>query len=74
MAIWDVWHDKCDQGVSGVDFGNIEFDSTQAVTQFFRARYPNGHIEDFGDEIHVYASADYGDDDEPIAGATYERA
>jgi hypothetical protein len=73
MATWDVWHDKLDQGVSGVDFGRMAFENNENVIAFFNERYPTGHIEDFSDEIHVYVSLeDFMNDEEPIAGATYE--
>lgn len=47
--------------------------SNADIVKMFRAHYGEKHlIEDFSDEILVYASdADY-EDDSPIAGATVE--
>lgn len=74
MHIWSVWHEVLENPVEGENMGDMTFESNEAVIAFFERMYPKCQIEDFDDEIHVYAAdADFDDDDvEPIAGAQYE--
>lgn len=71
MHTWSVW---ADTNAPTHTTGDMSFLDNQAVINFFTAAYPNHTIEDFSDEIHVYApDADWDDDDlEPVAGAQYE--
>lgn len=71
MAIWKIWHTEIPAALALIDWTE-GFDTPEKVLAYFRQGYPSAHVEDFGDEILVWESEPESDEEDPIAGATYE--